>query len=357
MTEASAPASQPQQNPPGTQGPDTPSEAHAHRHLRFTQAIVLLSLALCVLLAWWAGKAFDVPAYRGYEGSLLQQPGAGGKVLAVVVAAAVLAVGAIVGQLLAGRWWLFAGLFAAAAGWAALSARGGPSRYVYFHAADAGTGRGVFVMLAVEQLILSAVVGSIWYTLVRRAERITAAKEAAADEKVDPDLLSGKLTGARLQAVGLQAAIMAFAVMIFIQSDSKQGVMVGVLVASFIGTSLAEYWFKDEKAGPWYWAGPLLVGAVGYLLNQFTASGDLIAAGQLRGTFAALARPLPLDYVGMGTVGALLGYWIGADHPELAVGLLILQPGLAGRGLRNAVDAANRRAAAGGIADNGQASD
>jgi hypothetical protein len=216
----------------------------------------------------------------------------------------------------------------------------------------------VFLMLAVELLILSAVVGAIWYRLVRQAERTTAARAEAAGETppLGPsDLSSAGFNGAKLQAVGLQAVLMAIGVMIFVQSDSKQGVLVGVLVASFIGTGLAEYWFKDERAGAWFWAGPLLLGVVGYVLNQFTAA-DVIAAGQLRGTFAALARPLPLDYAGMGTVGALLGYWVGAEHPELAGGAGLPWRGMMGRAADDTTGRA-ATAAAIGATDNGQAPD
>ncbi|HWG07322.1 MAG TPA: hypothetical protein VG271_20140, partial [Beijerinckiaceae bacterium] len=44
--------------------------------------------------------------------------------------------------------------------------------------------------------------------------------------------------------------------------------------------------------------------------------------GYAVGTFANLAHPLPLDYTSAGVAGTLLGYWVGADRPDVAVSIL-----------------------------------
>jgi hypothetical protein len=51
------------------------------------------------------------------------------------------------------------------------------------------------------------------------------------------------------------------------------------------------------------------VGAIGYLLQYFgQAPGWQI--GEIHGTFAGLARPLPLDYAGAGVASSIVSYWI-----------------------------------------------
>src|SRR3982751_4003106 len=113
-------------------GPDVPQGPR-----RLAQLSVLAAALVCLLAFWWAGNLLYVPAERGYAASLLQEPGTGRVV--GVVAAMVLFVGcAVLGQFIGGRWWAYAGPFAAAVGLSAWSARGGASRYVFFHG---GSGR------------------------------------------------------------------------------------------------------------------------------------------------------------------------------------------------------------------------
>lgn len=69
------------------------------------------------------------------------------------------------------------------------------------------------------------------------------------------------------------------------------------------------YKYSPVPSSIWYWAGPLMVGLVGYLL-VFTGQDPQLVVGNPSGTFAALARPLPMDYASVGPAGALLGYWM-----------------------------------------------
>lgn len=278
-------------------------------HLRLTQIAVLTATVVCGLAFWWAGEFLRVPARPPFEVSLFQQPGAGKGV--AVVAAVVLSIGgAAVGHLLAGRWWGYAGPFAAAVGLATWSCRGGPSRYVYFHADSAGTGRGIFFLLAVEQLALAAAAGAAWMFVLRRADKRRA-------PRANPP---GRGIAGKVQAVATQAVATACVVLILCQTDTKKCALASVFVAAFVATALTEHWFKDEHALRWYWAGPLAAGVLGYLLNAFTADPAGIATGRLTGLFAALARPLPLDYASLGAAGALVGHWFGAEQSEEPVG-------------------------------------
>src|SRR3982751_2332788 len=122
-------------------GPDVPQGPR-----RLAQLSVLAAALVCLLAFWWAGNLLHLPAERGYAASLLREPGTGRVV--GIVAAMVLFVGcAVLGQFIGGRWWAYSGPFAAAVGLSAWSARGGPSRYVYFHADSAGAGKMVFLQL------------------------------------------------------------------------------------------------------------------------------------------------------------------------------------------------------------------
>ena len=289
--------------------PDASLAPHAD-HGWITQLVVLSVAGVCFALVWYAGILFHVPAHRGFEASLLQQPGFGGKLLAILAAVLLPLACGLIGQLIAGRHWVFAGPFAAAISLSALSMRGGPSRYVYFQAASAGHLRSVPLALALELILLVVAVGAVWLLVTRRAR----AMAVAAGEGVP---LATPLTAASAQAVLTQAAIMALVVMILAQTDHKKQVLLSAFVGAFAGTAVAEHYFRRENAGEWFWMGPLVVGLLGYLGAAAFGSAASAMTGHITGPLAALARPLPLDYASFGVAGALLGYWAAADHAWL----------------------------------------
>jgi hypothetical protein len=167
----------------------------------------------------------------------------------------------------------------------------------------------VFLQLMIEQLLLFIPVAAVWYLLATRTQRLVA---RAMGSPVEPDARpepSGKL-----QAIATQTIVMALGVLLLCQSDIKRCALAAVFLAALAGTGIAEYWFKDDRAVPWYWVGPLAVGAVGYLMNYFTGSADGVQNGYLTGAFASLARPVPLDYASAGMAGAIVGAWIASDR-------------------------------------------
>ncbi len=286
-----------------------------------TRALVLATGAACFALFWIVGSWLQIPQFRRFEASLLQQPGAA-RVLDLVVAALLLGACTLIGQLVAGRRWLYAGPFVAAFGLMAWSCRGGPSRYVYQHAATAGDGRSVFLLLALELTVLSLFVGGIWYFIASRgramAERLRLPD--ASGSQADRTML--------LPAIGAQILMTALLVMFLTPVDAKKGVLAGVFIGSFLAASLTEYFFAKAELAAWYWVAPAITGIVGYLLNFLAnAAGAPDVTGHLTGTFASLARPLPLDYASAGMFAALLGFWTGGEHPEIEAGLDVLRPG------------------------------
>jgi hypothetical protein len=304
------------------------SESAAHFESRLTRTIVLAASGACFAMFWWVGGVLGIPAHYGFEASLLQQPGSM-RSEALVVAAVLVISSAVFGQAVAGRRWGFAGVFAAGLGLCAWSARGGPSKYVYFQASSQDTGRAIYLMLLAELLILFVFMGGIWYWIVSRVDATSAAESGQIADRVSPLTIA--------QAIGAQVAIVGSCITLFVQSDAKGTVMLALFFVSLAGTGLVQHWYRDEKIGPWFWMGPMLIGAIGYFAC-FMSGGDSIVVGQPGGPLAALARPLPLDYATSGVLGALMGYWTGTDHPELPVSKLFGRVGDGSPRLRSNAD-------------------
>jgi len=281
-----------------------------------TRALVLATGAACFAVFWLVGGWLEVPQFRRFEVSLMQQPGAG-TVLDLIVAALLLAACTIVGHFIAGRRWLYAGPFVATFGLMGWTCRGGPSRYVYQHAAIAGDGRSVFLVLALELAVLSLFVGAIWYYIASRGQAM--GKEP--DVK-DSNTSRGDLRLLRLQAIGAQILMTGLLIMFLTPVDAKKGVLASVFISSLVAASVTEYFFGKAELAAWYWVAPAVTGVLGYLLNFLAnAAGSPDVTGQLMGAFAPLSRPLPLDYASAGMFAALLGFWTGGEHPEITVGM------------------------------------
>jgi hypothetical protein len=348
-TPAVSPANAPAPGGPAESAPHDPlghhEENHGFRVWRMTRPVVLAMSAACLAVFWGAGALLRIPSHYGYEASLLQQPGIAAKLLAVLAAAFLFLACALLVQLVAAQRWVLVGPFAAAVGLAAWSVRGGPSVYVYRMAGTAGYGARVFPMLLLELILLFVAIGLTWWLLVGRMELLV--QQASDDAPPGPPKHLRKTSRrseasllGRVQGLATQVAIIGLIALVLTATADKAQVLASVLIASIVGTGLAEHYFKDERLGPWLWAGPLIVGALGYLLTWMT--GDSAVAtetGRVTGAFAPLARPLPLDYASFGTAGALLGYWMAADMPHiLAKGLYLALGGHVVIGERKVAD-------------------
>jgi hypothetical protein len=278
---------------------------------RRTQLFVLIACLACFALFWWAGRALSIPSETGFEASLLQQPHWQLDLLATYV---LFVVCLVLGTIIAGWSWFFAGLFAASIGLIAFSARGGAMKYVLFHAASAGSPKHVYLMLAAEQCLLMLPVAIAWVVLHGRYESALNRREKA------PAGTTESTASVMPLALLTQIVAMGFTVLLFVPTDAKKQVLIGVFIAAFVGSALAEHLFPDRRAARLFWVGPLVVGLIGYLMAY--SSGADFTIGSAQGALAALARPLPLDYASGGVAGALLGYWVGAERPELAFSIL-----------------------------------
>jgi len=298
-----------QPTPPSTDEASVGTIFTPHRR---TQLLVIAASVLCFFLFWWGGKWIGVPTEPGYSASLLQQPT---PALAFIGTYIMLACAVVFGTLVAGRAWFYAGLFTGCIGQMALSARGGPMRYVLFQAADGGGSQRVFLMLFLEQGLLFLAIGLLWRFFWRRYETMRAAAAAAADAPIAP--------ADTATALLIQAAGMATVVLLAAATDAKTQVLVAVFLGGLAGTTLAEMYARktgNHAVAGWFWLAPFVVGAFGYLVAYFTST--TWAIGDPGDGLARLARPLPLDYASAGCAGALLGYWVGADRPSLCASIL-----------------------------------
>jgi hypothetical protein len=104
----------------------------------------------------------------------------------------------------------------------------------------------------------------------------------------------------------MQIMLMIALMSLLAQTDAKAQVIAAVGASAMLAT-MAANWFAPAAPSPWLWGGPILVALVGYVSCYFHPDG--LAVGRTSGYFAALARPLPLDYASVGVAGSLLGYW------------------------------------------------
>lgn len=297
--------------------PPVPTIFTPHRR---TQLLVIIASVLCFFLYWWGAKWIGVPSEPGYSASLLQQPT---PVVAFVGIYVMLACAVVLGTLVAGRSWFYAGVFTACIGLMALSARGGPMRYVLFQAAADGGTQRVFLMLLLEQGLLFLAIAPLWRFFWRRYDALfsrqyEAIRGAAAKTTGPPQSLAEIATALLIQTAG-----MATIVLLAAATDAKTQVLVAVFLGGLLGTVLAEMYARKNGArgvAGWFWLAPLIVGAFGYLVAYFTST--TWAIGDPGDGLARLARPLPLDYASAGCAGALLGYWVGADRESLRGSIL-----------------------------------
>jgi hypothetical protein len=264
------------------------------------RSLLTLSAIAGFALLWWLGSVFDIPQHRILGSSLLTQPSAGLIVLSLIVTAAGVIVCTVLGMVLAGTVRFDVGLFAAAVGLVGLYCRGGPGGVVL---RAPGAGRGTFVAFGIELLLLYAMLllGAAIQRLALARHVLKADLSRDGFEEPDENL------GQKITATVATMLAMVVGLSLLAQTDDKAQVLWAVGLSALGGAAIAHTLFPVRPNG-WYLAAPLLIGAIGYLVAFFYPVG--IDSGVLAGQFAPLARPLPLDYAGAGTAGALVGYWM-----------------------------------------------
>ena len=265
---------------------------------RFEWTLLTLGSVACGLACIWIGSLLGIPREAHFNGSLLL---GGSAVPALVAAVIAIGVSMVIGSLVASFVEREAGLFCCCLGLAAFGVRCGSMRAVLQYA----SGNGAFVSLAVEAILLAVIVIAGWFGIRKALDTVVLKRDTSANHAA-PNELTDATVSQKLSTLGVQMLVMVAVELIFIQNDAKPQAMAGVFIAAYAG-SIAAYMYTALAEGAWYWAGPMGVAVVGYVL-AYMGSAPLLA-GEIHGWSAALARATPLDYAGMGTAGALLGYW------------------------------------------------
>ncbi|MFI5379914.1 MAG: hypothetical protein ACHRHE_11500 [Tepidisphaerales bacterium] len=262
--------------------------------------LLLVASVTCGVVFWWMARTFGFPVAPGMCGSLAMHPGGVGFFLAV---AATFFASMAVGTVLAGVIRFNAGLVAACIGLAVLSVRGGDLRQVLFGSIDLLGASEVFERLALETVLLGMLVGCGWYVL-----KWLHLRGLIVDREGDP-AAANKDVPSRNEAlsVAVQTLVTALCMLLLMANEAKFQAIAAVGISSLVGGIVAQYLFPTASNG-WYWLPPLVVGVIGFVLAYFNPAGA--NTGELVGRFAALGRPVPLDYAGSGVAAAIIGHWL-----------------------------------------------
>lgn len=283
-----------------TDFPATPQSDSENRSIIFNsyqraRALLALSAIAAFILFWFTGHFFHIPFEHGYQDSLLWQPGNG---IVFLIVAIGLGISVLIGVVVAGSIRFDAGLCTACLGLMALSVRGGGMRYILF----AHPGAPTYLALVFELILLFILLGAaaFFQQFLHSLGASWLKADALRDGLVDVDHTRSD----QLKSALLNIVIMGFIVYFLATSDKKFQVIAAVAIGSFVGTAIA-YAIFPVRPSVWFWIGPLIVGAVGYLW-AFAQAGDF----KIGAVANPLAAPLPLDYASIGPAAAIVAYWM-----------------------------------------------
>jgi hypothetical protein len=267
-----------------------------------SRVLIVLAAVVSAGIGLLASRALGVPPVDGLDISLLN----GDRPVVSLLVVAIVFVGcAVLGSFAVRRSSEEVGLFVAAVGLAVFSVRGG-SISTTLRYGDGGGG-GIFVKLAIELVLLYAIVAAALVVIRKVVGPGVTADPAADDDE----------TGSRnhhLMAVGVQAVTMAVVMFVLGHSESKKQAIIAVGVAAYLGSIAAHYTFPIQR-GQWLALGPLVVGLVGYLLER--SHPALASIGLVQ---QPLAIALPIDYASAGIIGGILGHWVSLKWAREAAG-------------------------------------
>ena len=265
--------------------------------------LMLCGLVVSSIVFAFASRLFHIPTFPHFGGSLLADAS---PMTSFIVVGVTLLAAVLLSTLIAGTIRFDAGLFCATAGMSALSMRSGRMGDVLRESAQSPS-PVIFVHLALELVALYALVAVAWSMLwgLHTNGYLKADEFRDGVEDTDEPVIF------KASALAMQVGVMAVCMMLLAQTDMKAQVIASVAVSAFVGACAAYYMYPISPS-PWLWIGPMIVGAIGYVLMYFKhdPSDTAWKVGQITSWTAPLARPLPLDYATAGPAGAILGYWM-----------------------------------------------
>ncbi len=292
--------------------------------MRFSDKVrVTAACALAMALFGSLGWTIARPADPQMAVTLLLENRAWPAVLVSVLVLA--AVSSAVAAAVAGKAMADAGVLAAACGLAMMSVRGGTmTQVLMYHGTSESERRTLATAFGIETLLWFAAIASAW--LVGHLVRSWLDGLAAAAEASTPRSRWARVreafTHVRHGMFGM--VVCAALAWLFIgatmsrtaASAIERGQVFFALGAGFfVGAAVAQQiWAKG--AACWYGLSVLIVALLGYsraALNPvISAAGPLESYARLATTPPNdLARALPIEYMGMGVAGVILGHWVG----------------------------------------------
>ncbi|NLX12488.1 MAG: hypothetical protein GXY44_02395 [Phycisphaerales bacterium] len=264
-----------------------------------------------------------------------------GMMSAWIIVGLLVAVSSAVGTAIAGRRLPEAGLFAAGVGLIGLALRGGGMQVLLgYYPADSEAARSTLMRhLVMDSLLWAAVLFGAWFvswTVWRWLWAGSLVNSVGSDNgsltsvTAGGGSLSGKPTVATVDqaspwsgwpALLVTAMVGAIFIWLTIARSPVAAIARGQVIASvagglFFGAMTARY-FTGINQSHWYVLAALAVALIGYLLGYLRADMAWATNYKYYTQLATtppheLVRPLPIEYLGVGVAGALLGFWASA---------------------------------------------
>ncbi len=283
----------------------------------------LVAIALLSYVGWMVARPIDPEMAVTFT--------AGSRsILAIWPALLVLTVvSAAVGSAIAGPRLPEAGMFAGAVGLAGLALHGGSMEMLLAYVAGVeGSGRrSLMFAMAIDSVLWAALPALAWLVVLMVSRWLWGAPVAqpAVKRAAKDDAAKGRslldMMGSGTLALAVTSVVALFFIWMTVARTPVATIARGQVIASvffglYLGAMAARY-FTGLDHARYYMAAPLVVAIVGYLLGYLQAgmgwaSGPLAAYAQLATTAPhALARPLPIEYIGVGLAGVIAGFWSG----------------------------------------------
>ena len=260
-----------------------------------------------MVVFWFVGGLIDYPFDERFQPSLLWQPMGVAKVLVVAVTLVVLT---LIGTAILGRLRYDAGWAVATVGLVGLRLRAGDSTFALLQEKSS-----IFLWLSIELLLLGLLVLAGWQALhilrergsqrpwIKRLLELPTPQARLADRKASAD---GRPQ--QLLATGASVLVMGLVVLLLCRSEDRVQTMASVGIGAWAGAFLVQGFLVPTRPAIWFLISPIICGVLGYAVAMVMTSPEQLASGEVGGPLAALARPMPLDWIAAGLPMTLLAY-------------------------------------------------
>lgn len=286
--------------------------------ITYNRIRIILASMLALMVGYIGARLFGFPADVGFDASLLHQPN---PIIAILGAIVTLVVATVIALPIVRGVHPEAALAIGTLGLARFTWRGGTISQTLLNASS----KSIYLVLSLEVVLLFSAALGLWF-IIRRF--LPAVSEIPFNETVERELQEQKAESIqpepldqKLLACATQIVVMIAGMFLFCRSTDKSQVFFSIFFSAMLST-LAAHRFISVRPAFWYWMGPMVVAVIGYLTGYLVPTG--LAIGDPGHYFAALARPLPLDYLSAGIPGAIWGYTLREAQREKAV-LLVKQ--------------------------------